>query len=120
MRIENLLEHSDSDLLEIFNGSTTCENGADIRTYLEAKKAYGDVFIGSDNCEGFNPITGCPGHEPKSVMPLKARIIIRELEFRKNDMNFYTPRSMGAKAAYQDAINLINEMYKEELEVSNG
>jgi len=120
VRIENLLEHSDSDLWEIFEGSTTCKDGAEIRANLECRKAYGDVFLGNSGCDGFSPLTGCPGHEAKPEMPIKPRLIIRELENRKNSISFYTPRSMGAKTAYQDAINLINEMYKDELEVANG
>jgi hypothetical protein len=119
-RIENLLEHSDSDLMEIFEGSTTCIDGAEIRAHLECRQAYGDIFLGNSNCEGFSPITGCPGHEAKPAVPIKIELVLRELETKKSSLKMYTVHSMAQKAAYQDAINLINAMYCDELEVCNG
>jgi hypothetical protein len=35
---------------------------AEIRKELEERKAAGEVYIGSVNCEGFDPVKGCPGH----------------------------------------------------------
>ncbi|MCX3264783.1 hypothetical protein [Pedobacter agri] len=119
-RIDNLLEHSDSDLMEIFEGSTTCKDGAEIRVHLECRKAYGDVFLGNSNCEGFSPITGCPGHVDKPSIPTKMVLLLRELEAKKSSLKMFTVHSMAQKAAYQDAINLINDMYKDELGVYHG
>lgn len=36
--------------------------GAEARSDLEERKANGEIKIGSEHCEGFSPITGCPGH----------------------------------------------------------
>lgn len=37
----------------------------EVRRELIQRKAAGHRLIGSDNCEGFDPVNGCPGH-PKS------------------------------------------------------
>jgi len=39
----------------------------DIRHELEERKEKGELLIGSEGCEGFDPLTGCPGHEVKEV-----------------------------------------------------
>lgn len=36
--------------------------GADARRELIRRKTLGHVKIGSPNCEGFDPVKGCPGH----------------------------------------------------------
>jgi len=59
--INRVLEFSDEELSELFEG-----NGSEIRTELLERKAKGELKIGSENCEGFDPINGCPGHENKS------------------------------------------------------
>ena len=56
--IEFLLEKDNEWLGIIFEG-----DGAEIRKELEERKANGEKLIPSENCEGFNPVTGCPGHE---------------------------------------------------------
>ena len=61
-KIETLLSWTDAELQEVFGGF-----GPDIRKELEEKKEKGEVLIGSVNCEGFDPVTGCPGHADKEV-----------------------------------------------------
>lgn len=114
--IKGLLEKSD-EILEMFFETDPTE----LRNALIAKLENGENFIGSVNCEGFDPITGeCPGHKPKVLLPSKVAIILEELEKRKTELRMYTMNSLGMKTAYQDAINLIREMYSGEMEVSNA
>lgn len=58
IKIETALRLNDDELGATFNG-----NGAEIRAELEERKANGELLIASEGCEGFDPITGCPGHE---------------------------------------------------------
>jgi hypothetical protein len=114
--IKGLLEKSD-EILEMFFETDPVE----LRKALNTKLENGENYIGSVNCEGFDPVTGkCPGHEPKQLQPTKIRIIITELEKRKSDLKMYTMNSLGMKTAYQDAINLIREIYSGEMEVSHA
>lgn len=55
--IEGLLKLSDKKLSDIFEG-----HGPTIRKILMEQKARGEIYVGSAKCEGFDPITGCPGH----------------------------------------------------------
>lgn len=57
MRIDILLTRNDEELTELF-----FKRPAEVRELLEKKKAAGEVYIPSAGCEGFNPVTGCPGH----------------------------------------------------------
>lgn len=108
--IQGLLGKSD-EVLELFFDCKADE----LRESLKQRLQNGENYIGSPNCEGFCPVTGkCPGHIPKDV-PIKPILIVKELQRKKESINFLTPRSMGAKEAYQEAINLINEMYKDEI-----
>lgn len=123
IRIENALEHTDNDLMEIFMGSTTCKDGAEIREHLEARLAYGDIYLGAVGCVGFNPRTGCPGHDPKDLvqeLPITASIAIRELEAKKRELSSTLISDMAKKAAYQDAINTIRDVYERRSEVAHG
>jgi len=114
--IKGLLEKSDEILEMFFETDPTA-----LRKVLADKLENGENFIGSANCDGFDPVTGkCPGHEPKTLLPSKIAIIITELEKRKSDLRMYTMNSLGMKTAYQDAINLIREMYIGEMEVSHA
>jgi len=61
-KIENLLAWTDNELQEVFGGF-----GPDIRSELENRKERGEILIGSVDCEGFDVVTGCPGHEVKEV-----------------------------------------------------
>lgn len=109
--IIGLLGKSDEILANFFEADPK-----EIRASLNERLAKGENFIGSVNCIGFDPVTGkCPGHEARKKLPIKAAIIVRKLEERKAESNLYTPRAMGAMAAFQEAINLINEMYKDEM-----
>ena len=56
--IERVLQFSDKQLGDFFDG-----NGSEIREELLERQAKGELKIGSENCEGFCPIKGCPGHE---------------------------------------------------------
>lgn len=58
MSIEGALKLSDNKLSKLFD-----RNGASIRKELKERLAKGEKLIGSDDCEGFDPVTGCPGHE---------------------------------------------------------
>jgi len=56
-RIAYLLKQTNEKLGYFFEG-----DGAEIRAALEHRAAHGELLIGSEGCEGFNPVTGCPGH----------------------------------------------------------
>lgn len=56
-RIDVLQGMSDEDL-ELL----TDQPAKDIRAELVHKKAAGEVYIPSAGCQGFDPVTGCPGH----------------------------------------------------------
>lgn len=56
--IEGLLRLTDTDL-----GNFLVCSGKKARKELLKLQAKGDVYIGSDECKGFDPVTGCPGHE---------------------------------------------------------
>ena len=56
--IERLLQFSDDQLESMFDSP-----GAEVRSELEERKANGEIKIGSEGCEGFDPVNGCPGHE---------------------------------------------------------
>jgi hypothetical protein len=58
--IEGLLKLSDDKLSDMFNMS-----GKDVRADLKDQLTKGHIYVGSENCEGFDPIKGCPGHEEK-------------------------------------------------------
>lgn len=57
-KIENLLQNDDDWLGRIFEG-----DGSETRQDLENRFKNGEILIGSEGCDGFDPITGCPGHE---------------------------------------------------------
>jgi len=57
MSIEGLLSWTDSELQQMFGGF-----GPDIRKELEERSLNGEKLIGSQGCEGFDPVSGCPGH----------------------------------------------------------
>lgn len=56
-RIDTMLSYSDADLQALFDA-----NPADIREQLEDKQYRGEVYVTNAGCEGFDPVTGCPGH----------------------------------------------------------
>jgi hypothetical protein len=56
--IDGLLKLSDKMLSKMFN-----MDADEIRRDLREQKAKGHVYVGSDKCEGFDPVKGCPGHE---------------------------------------------------------
>jgi hypothetical protein len=108
--IRGLLGKSDEMLELLFE-----RNAYQLRESLNESLEKGENYIGSENCEGFCPITGkCPGHITEKV-PIKPLLILKELRRKKESITFLTARSMGAKEAYQEAINLINEIYKNEI-----
>lgn len=57
-KIEDALAMTDEQIWRIFN--TTAVN--DFRSTLRILKEKGWIYIGSEGCEGFDPVTGCPGH----------------------------------------------------------
>lgn len=61
MNIDTALSFDDEEIGQMFSG-----NGAEIRKELEERKANGELKIGSEGCEGFCPVNGCPGHKRKS------------------------------------------------------
>lgn len=56
--IEGLLDLTNAQLSKMFD-----RHGPTIRKELKDRLAKGEKLIGSENCEGFDPVTGCPGHE---------------------------------------------------------
>lgn len=57
MGIAKVLQWENHSLQEFFQLPA-----GEIRKELEERKAAGEVYIGSANCEGFDPVKGCPGH----------------------------------------------------------
>lgn len=57
MYIDYVLSMSDQELESYFDASAS-----EIREDLTERKAAGEILIGSENCEGFDPVKGCPGH----------------------------------------------------------
>ncbi|WP_315823029.1 hypothetical protein [Paraflavitalea speifideaquila] len=57
MGIAKVLTWEDKDLASFFQLP-----GEKVRSELEQRLAAGEVYIGSQNCEGFDPVKGCPGH----------------------------------------------------------
>jgi hypothetical protein len=61
--IEGLLGLRNSQLSRLIGG-----NGSEIRKELKQRLAKGEKYIPcSEDCEGFDPVTGCPGHEEKII-----------------------------------------------------
>lgn len=60
MSIEGALSLSNYKLGKLFD-----RHGPSVRKELKARLAKGEKLIGSENCEGFDPVKGCPGHEDK-------------------------------------------------------
>lgn len=58
--IDSLLKWSDKKLNVMFDLP-----GHEVRLELKQRKANGERLIGCEGCEGFSPVTGCPGHENK-------------------------------------------------------
>lgn len=58
MSIEGALDLSDKKLGILFNG-----DGAKIRAELRERFSKGEKLIGAEDCEGFDPVNGCPGHK---------------------------------------------------------
>lgn len=59
--IEGLLSLSNYRLGKMFD-----RHGATIRKELKERLAKGEKLIGAEGCEGFDPVTGCPGHKDKT------------------------------------------------------
>lgn len=57
MKIQTALDLSDDELIAMFN-----QKPDELRASLKKDLENGELLIGSYNCEGFNPVTGCPGH----------------------------------------------------------
>lgn len=55
--IERLLQMDDTYLSDVFSA-----DAKEIRKDLAERRARGELKIGSQGCEGFCPIKGCPGH----------------------------------------------------------
>lgn len=62
MSIESALSLTNKELNRMFSSFD-----GDVREHLEKRRSNGEVLIGSNDCEGFCPIKGCPGHEVKEV-----------------------------------------------------
>lgn len=66
MSIEGALGLSDRQLSKMFD-----RNGKSIRKELKERYAKGERLLGAEGCEGFDPVTGCPGHnDEKQINPL--------------------------------------------------
>lgn len=60
INIDFLLRKDDKSLARIFSMP-----GSDVRKDLLQRKAKGEIKIGSERCDGFDPVKGCPGHQNK-------------------------------------------------------
>jgi hypothetical protein len=60
MRIDVLLSRSDTEITELLGMPAI-----DARHCLEEMKAVGHAYIPSEDCDGFDPVRGCPGHPDK-------------------------------------------------------
>lgn len=58
--IEGLLRLSNQKLARL-----TGLHGKDVRKELKDRQKRGEKYIPCGECEGFDPIKGCPGHEEK-------------------------------------------------------
>jgi len=54
VKIANLLKLSNRDLKKLFS-----RDANELRLELREKQCRGEIFIGSEGCEKFNPFTGC-------------------------------------------------------------
>lgn len=59
--IEGLLNQTNVKL-----GRLTGMNGKAARQELQRRAALGHKYIPCGDCEGFDPMKGCPGHEEKN------------------------------------------------------
>lgn len=57
-KIESLLGLEELDLIEMFP-----KFQGNIRQHLQDRLDCGEVYVGSEGCDGFDPIKGCPGHD---------------------------------------------------------
>jgi flagellar biosynthesis/type III secretory pathway protein FliH len=64
--IKKLLKLSNQQLADMFN-----MDGQEARKDLLERQAKGELLVGSENCEGFDPIKGCPGHESDSTLKVR-------------------------------------------------
>ena len=62
VNIDHLLTYTNIKLGEFFQMP-----GDEVRAELLERKADGEKLIGSEKCEGFDPVTGCPGHPDKPM-----------------------------------------------------
>jgi hypothetical protein len=53
-----------------------------IREDLNERLADGELLIGSADCEGFSPITGCPGH-PSTFLEKYGNVEVRALSWKQ-------------------------------------
>lgn len=58
MKIETALQLSNNELKAMFDDDPEV-----LRSGFKKDLENGDLFIGSENCKGFDPAKGCPGHE---------------------------------------------------------
>lgn len=56
--IEGLLLLSNHQLTKLFDA-----DGSNVRAQLKERYEKGERLIPSAGCDGFDPVTGCPGHE---------------------------------------------------------
>lgn len=60
--ISGLLTKTDKQLGKLFN-----KEGREARKELAERYKKGELYLGSENCEGFDPRKGCPGHRHDDV-----------------------------------------------------
>lgn len=68
VNIDFLLKKSDRFLGRFFS-----MDGAEARRQLLEKKANGHIKVASAKCEGFDPVTGCPGHKNEKFKELHGK-----------------------------------------------
>lgn len=62
MGIAKVLQWDNKQLEEFFKLP-----GTEVRKELEQRREAEEIYIGSQNCEGFDPVKGCPGHVTDST-----------------------------------------------------
>lgn len=58
MSIEGALDLTDKQLGQLFG-----KPGHKVRAELQERYSKGERLIGAKDCDGFDPVTGCPGHD---------------------------------------------------------
>jgi hypothetical protein len=105
---------SDEELASMFK-----MDGKEARSELMDRAAAGDIYIGSENCDGFDPINGCPGHKSeesalylaaKRQMPNYDIDYYLEILFTFPEEEWFTPTN-GDEKTQNSAYTICHQLY---------